>query len=126
MVTSNLIYSFQELRALILSKAEQGAYFLTENDFYFEEIDKNTNLVRNVFVGASNRTFSVTKYIEFKLKDDYTTKEMFEFVKNLEQENKILLTIFNQKKKSCFILFVGSKNDEILENKVSEILKMEE
>ena len=128
MIRSNLIYSFDEFKALILKNTENGSFFLTNGDFYFEEIDKNTNLVRDAFVSAGNMTksFNVTKYVDIQFKNDYSTKERFELIENLRQETKIILAIFNPNKNRCFIIFISSKNDEIFENKINEILRMEE
>lgn len=128
MLKSNLIYSFEEFKALILKKMEIGSYFLTCDDFYFEEVDENTNLIRDAFVSAGNnrKAFNITKYIDIQFKDDYTTKEISNLIENLKQDTRIILTIFNRKRKSCFIIFISNKNDEILERKINEVLRMEE
>lgn len=128
MLKSNLIYSFEEFKALILKKMEIGSYFLACDDFYFEEVDENTNLIRDAFVSAGNnrKAFNITKYIDIQFKDDYTTKEISNLIENLKQDTRIILTIFNRKRKSCFIIFISNKNDEILERKINEVLRMEE
>lgn len=46
---SNIIYNFEDFRALVTNKAKEGAYYLLYDDFYFEQIDKNMMITREVF-----------------------------------------------------------------------------
>lgn len=127
MIESNIIYNFEDFRTLITEKAKEGAYYLVYDDFYFEKIEKDTMITREVFSVANRytRSFNIIKYIDFKVKDNYTTKEIAELIELLKQHTKILLTIFNPKKKDCFLLFISSKNDSKLENEIKNLLEME-
>ena len=127
MIESNIIYNFEDFRTLITEKAKEGAYYLVYDDFYFEKIEKDTMITREVFSVANRytRSFNIVKYIDFKVKDNYTTKEIAELIELLKQHTKILLTIFNPKKKDCFLLIISSKNDSKLENEIKNLLEME-
>lgn len=127
MIESNIIYNFEDFRTLITEKAKEGAYYLVYDDFYFEKIEKDTMITREVFSVANRytRSFNIVKYIDFKVKDNYTTKEIAELIELLKQHTKILLTIFNPKKKDCFLLFISTKNDSKLENEIKNLLEME-
>lgn len=108
-------------------KAKEGSYYLLYDDIYFEQIDKNTMITREVFTvaGRYTKSFNVVKYVNFKLKDNYTTKELSEFIELLRKHTKILLTIFNPKKKDCFLLFISTKDDSKLEKDIKNLLEME-
>ena len=123
---SNIIYNFEDFRALVTNKAKEGAYYLLYDDFYFEQIDKNMMITREVFAtaGEYTRSFNVVKYINFKLKDQYTTKELAEFIELLRKNTRILLTIYNQKE--CFLLFISNKDDSKLENQIEKLIEMEQ
>lgn len=127
MLESNIIYNFEDFRALISEKTKEGAYYLLYDDPYFEQIDKNAMITREAFTVAARYTksFNIIKYASFKVKDNYTTKEIAEFVELLKQHTKILLTIFNPKKKDCFLLFISTKDDSKLENEIKNLLEME-
>lgn len=123
---SNIIYNFEDFRALISDKAKAGAYYLLYDDLYFEQIDKNMLITREVFtvIGRYTKLFNVIKYIEFKLNDNYTTRELAEFIELLRKYTKILLTIYNLKEKECFLLFVSNKEDTKLENEIKKFIEM--
>ena len=38
MIESNIIYNFEDFRALVSDKAKEGAYYLLYDDLYFEQI----------------------------------------------------------------------------------------
>lgn len=124
---SNIIYNFEDFRTLISEKAKEGAYYLLYDDIYFEEIEKNTMITREVFAvaGRYTKSFNIIKYVNFKLKDNYTTKELFEFITLLRRYNKILVTIYNPKKKDCFLLYVSNNDDSKLEKEIKNLLEME-
>lgn len=128
MIESNIIYNFEDFRALVSEKAKKGTYYLLYDDLYFEQIDKNKMITREVFtvVGRYTKSFNIIKYVDFKLKDNYTTKEFAEFIELLREHTKILLTIYNPKKKDCFLLFISNKDDSKLENEIKNLLKMEQ
>lgn len=127
MIESNIIYNFDDFRALISSKAKEGSYYLLYDDLYFEKIDKNTMITREAYsvAGRYSKSFNIIKYIDFKVKDNYTTKEIFEFVEILKKHTTVLITIFNPKKKDCFLLFISSKKDDQLEKEIKNLLEME-
>lgn len=128
MIESNIIYNLEDFRALILDKAKEGAYYLTYDDFYFEQIDRKEMITRDIYAVANRytRSFNVIKYICFKVKEDYTTKEMYDFISLLREKAIILVTIFNQKKKECFFIYVSSKKDSEIEKQIEKLLEMEE
>ena len=128
MIENNMIYNFEDFRALVSDKAKEGAYYLLYDDLYFEEIDKNTMITREAFTvaGRYTKSFNIIKYLDFKLKDNYTTKELAEFIELLRKHTKILLTIYNPKKNDCFLLYISNKNDSKIENEVKNLLEMEQ
>jgi len=127
MIESNIIYNFEDFRTLISEKAKEGAYYLLYDDIYFEQIDKNTMITREVFTvaGRYTKSFNIIKYVNFKVKDNYTTREIAEFIELLRKHTKILLTIFNPKKKDCFLLFISTKDDSKLQKDIKNFLEME-
>lgn len=127
MIESNVIYNFEDFRTIISSKSKIDSYYLIYDDFYFEQIDKNTNLTRDTFTitGRFAKSFNIIKYMIFKVKDNYSTKEIYDFIELSRQHTKILLTIYNQKKKECFLLFISNKNDSKLEKEIINLLEME-
>ena len=128
MIESNIIYNFEDFRTLVSSKAKEGSYYLLYDDLYFEKIDKNTMITREAYTvaGRYTKSFNIIKYISFKVKDDYTTKEIAEFIELLRKHTTILLTIFYPKKKDCFLLFISNKEDSQLEREIKNLLEMEE
>ncbi len=128
MIESNIIYNFEDFKTLVSSKAKEGSYYLLYDDLYFEKIDKNTMITREAYTvaGRYTKSFNIIKYINFKVKDDYTTKEISEFIEILRKHTTILLTIFNPKKKDCFFMFISNRNDEQIEKQIENLLGMEE
>lgn len=127
MIESNVIYNFEDFRTLISNKAKIGSYYLLYNEFYFEQVDKNTNLPRDTFTitGRYVKSFNIIKYMSFKVKDIYSTKELYEFLELTKEHTKTLLTIYNPKKKECFLLFISNKDDSKLEKEIINLLEME-
>lgn len=125
-IESNTIYSFEEYRRLIASNTKAGAYYLLHNEWHFNNIAKNAMLTREVYTIASEivNASDIIKYMSFKMINTYTLTEMLEFIALLRQYNKILLTIYNPKKKDCFLLFISNKNDAILERKIKDFLEI--
>lgn len=128
MVESNIIYNLEDFRTLILDKTKEGAYYLTYDDFYFEQINKNEMITREIYAVANRytRSFNVIKYISFRVKENYTTKEMYDFISLLREKAIIIVSIFNQKKKECFLVYVSSKKDSEIEKQIEKLLEMEE
>ena len=48
-------------------KAKEGAYYLLYDDLYFEQIDKNTMITREVFTvaGRYTKSFNINKICRF-------------------------------------------------------------
>lgn len=127
MIESNVIYNFEDFRTIISSKTKIGSYYLLYDDYYFEKIDNGTNLTRDTFtiVGRFLKSFNIIKYMSFKVKNNYSTKEIYDFIELAKQHTKILLTIYNKRKKECFMLFIGNKDDSKLEKEIMDLLEME-
>lgn len=125
-IESNTIYSFEEYRRLIVSNTKVGAYYLLHNEWNFNNIGKKTMLTREIYTIANEivNASDIIKYMSFKMINTYTLIEMLEFIALLRQYNKILLTIYNPKKKDCFLLFISNKNDAILETKIKDFLEI--
>ena len=70
MIESDIIYNFKDFRILVSEKAKEGSYYLLYDDFYFEEINKDTMITRDVYAIAQRYTKSlnIIKYINFKTK----------------------------------------------------------
>ncbi len=127
MIESDIIYNFEDFRILVSEKAKEGAYYLLYDDFYFEQIEKNMTIIREAYTVAVRYTKSINilKYINFKIKNNFTMKELFKFVKSLNKYTKILLTIYNPKNKECFLLFISNKDDLLLEKEINKLIEME-
>ena len=127
MIESDIIYNFEDFRIIVSEKAKEGAYYLLYDDFYFEQIEKNMTIIREAYTVAVRYTKSINilKYINFKIKNNFTMKELFKFVKSLNKYTKILLTIYNPKNKECFLLFISNKDDLLLEKEINKLIEME-
>ena len=128
MIETNIIYSFMDLRALVLEKTKAGAYFLIFDDIYFEEIEKETMITRDVFTCAKEiaRPINIPKYITFNVRGKYTIKEIYDFIDELRKDTRMIVTIYNPKLKEVFFLFIGSKSDAKLEQKINDFIELEE
>ena len=126
MIESDIIYNFEDFRILVSEKAKEGSYYLLYDDFYFEEINKGLMITRDVYAIAQRYTKSlnIIKYINFKLNNDYGRKELFYFIKLLREHTKIILTIYNPKKKDCFLLYISNKEDG-LPKKIKKLIETE-
>lgn len=126
-IQSSIIYNFDDLKTILIDKTQKGSYYLLKDDFYFEEISADTVISRYVFLEAKKmlQPSSIIKYITFKTKEKYSTKQIFELVQLLRQDAEIIVTIFNPKEKECNLLFVSDKDNTLLENHIKEILEME-
>ncbi|MCI8548116.1 MAG: hypothetical protein HFJ38_04420 [Bacilli bacterium] len=124
---SNIIYNYQDLRKLIISHTKENAYFLIYDDLYFEKIKKRQVITREVYSIAKQilQPLSVVKYIKLNVKEDYTTKEVYEFLEQIRKETNILLTIFNPKAKEILFIYISNENSSILEQYISKIAEME-
>lgn len=127
MIENNIIYNFEDFRTLITSKAKEGAYYLLYDDIYFEKIERNTMITREVYSVANRYTksFNIIKYMNFKIKNDYKFKELAAFFELLRQYNKILVIIYNPKNKECFILFISNKDDSKIIEEIERFLEID-
>ena len=125
---SNIIYNYEDLKSLILDKTKVNSYFLIYDDIFFEKIKKKQVITRNVYSIAKQllQPLSVMKYYIFRVKDNYSTKEMYDFIDLLRQEVCILLTIFNPKSKEVFILNICDNDDYVIEEYIMNLLELEE
>ena len=103
MVHADIIYSNREIQEILRNKTKEGTLYLMYDDIFFEEINKNENISREFYLISRKITnpINVIKHISFKLKDDYTSKEIYELVELLRRRTTILLTLFNTKEKEC-------------------------
>lgn len=124
---SNIIYNYEDLRELIISHTKEGAYFLIYDDLYFEKIRRKQIITREVYSVAKQllQPLSVVKYIKLKVKEDYTTKEIYDFLDKIRKDAGILLTVFNPKTKEILFIYINYENSSILEQYISKIAEME-
>ena len=127
-IQSNIIYNFDDLRTILIEKTKVGSYYLLSDDIYFEEVNKNTVITRDVIIEAKRlaRSFTVMKHLYFSFKDDYSTQQIYELLQILRKTTHIIVTIFNPKDKECNLLFISNKDDSILEKHIREFLELEE
>ena len=106
MVHAKIINDNNEIHDILVSKAKENTYYLMYDDIFFEKIKKKENISREFYTISRRITNSKNriKHISFKLKDDYTSKEIYELVELLRSNTIILLTLFNPKEKECNLL----------------------
>lgn len=124
---SNIIYNYEDLKRLIISHTREGAYFLIYDDLYFERVRRKQVITREVYSVAKQllQPLSVVKYIKSNVKEDYTTKEIYEILEKIRKDANILLTIFNSKTKEILFIYINNENSSILEQNISKIVGME-
>lgn len=125
MIESNVIYDFEDFRTMVSSKDKIGAFYLIYDDFQFEEIDKTSNVTREIIVVANNfsKKFNVVKYLIFKTKAHHTRKDISNFIKGLKNHHTILATIFNPKTRECFLLFISNTEDEMIQKDTRKFIE---
>lgn len=128
MVHANIIYSNREIQEILRNKVKKDTLYLIYDDIFFEEINKNENISREFYLVSRRITNSINviKHISFKLKDDYTSKEIYELVELLRRRTTILLTLFNTEEKECDLLFISNEYDLELEHYINNILEIED
>lgn len=126
-IQSNIIYNFDDLRTILIEKTKVGAYYLLSDDIYFEEVNKNTVITRDVIIEAKRlaRSFTVMKHLSFNFKDDYSTQQIYELLQILRKTTHIIVTIFNPKERECNLLFISNKDDSIFEKHIKDFIEME-
>ncbi len=127
MIKANIIYDNKEIQEILENKAKEGTLYLIYDDIFFEEIKKDENISREFYLASRKITNStnIIKYISFNLKDNYTSKEIYELVKLLRRKTIILLTLFNTKEKECNLLFISNEFDLELEHYINNVLEIE-
>lgn len=123
----NIIYNFDDLKTILKDKTKKGSYYLLKDDIYFEEIFADTVISRYVFLETKKmlNPSSIIKYISFKTKENYSTKQIYELVQLLKYDAEIIVTIFSPKDKECNLLFISDEDNISLENHIIDILQME-
>lgn len=128
MVHAKIINDNNEIHDILVSKAKKNTYYLMYDDIFFEKIKKKENISREFYTISRRITNSKNriKHISFKLKDDYTIKEIYELVELLRRKIIILLTLFNEKINECDLLFISNENDLEVEHYINDFLEIEE
>ena len=126
-IQTNIIYNFEDLQNLLLDKTQNGSFYLLFDDIYFEEIEKDTVINRDVYILARriSKPFNIIKYITFNVKEIYSTKQIYELIDILRKDTTIIVTIFNPNKKEVFLLFISNKDDSILEHHIKTFMELE-
>ena len=126
-IQTNIIYNFEDLQNLLLDKTQNGSFYLLFDDIYFEEIEKDTVINRDVYILARriSKPFNIIKYITFNVKEIYSTKQIYELIDILRKDTTIIVTIFNPNKKEVFLLFIRNKDDSILEHHIKTFMELE-
>ena len=68
---------------------------------------------------------NVVKYVTFKTRGKYNSKQIYELVQILRKDTNILVTLFDSKNKICNMLFVSNKDDYLLKKYIREFLELE-
>lgn len=110
-IQTNIIYNFEDLQNLLLDKTQNGSFYLLFDDIYFEEIEKDTVINRDVYILARriSKPFNIIKYITFNVKEIYSTKQIYELIDILRKDTTIIVTIFNPNKKEVFYYLLVTK-----------------
>lgn len=128
MVHANIINDNKEIHEILVSKAKENTYYLMYDDIFFEKIKKKENISREFYTISRRITNSknLIKHISFKLKNNYTIKEIYELVELLRRKVVILLTLFNEKENECDLLFISNENDLEIEHYINDFIEIEE
>ena len=128
LIESNIIYNFEDLRALLLDNTKAGAFYLLLDDIYFEEITRNTMFTREVFTATKQvvKPINIIKYITFKVKRKYQINEVYESIDILRNNTNILVTIYNPRAREIVLLFISNKDDSLLKNHIRKLFEIEE
>ena len=126
-IQTNIIYNFEDLQNLLLDKTQNGSFYLLFDDIYFEEIEKDTVINRDVYTLARriSKPFNIIKYLTFNVNEKYSTKQIYELINILRKDTTIIVTIFNPNKKEVFLLFISNKDDSILEHHIKTFMELE-
>lgn len=97
------------------------------DDIYFEQIDKDTVISRDVYTLARRilKPFSILKYLTFNVNNNYSTERLYELLDILRKDTTIIVTIFTPTEKEVFLLFISNKDDSMLEYHIKKSINME-
>lgn len=126
-IQTRIIFSFDDLKSIILDNVQIGTSYLLLNEPYFEDVERRTKAIRDIFIEITKviQPMNIVKHISFKTKDKYTTKQIYELVQILRKSTNILLTLFNAETNVCNILFISNKDDHLLKQYIKEFLDLE-
>ena len=126
-IRTKIIFSFDELKNIISENTQIGTSYLLLDEPYFEDIERQEKAVRDIFIEISKiiEPMNIVKQINFKTKDKYTTKQIYELVQILKQTSNILVTLFNKETRVCNVLFISNSDDYLLKQYIKEFLDLE-
>lgn len=118
----NIIYSYEDLKHLLLSQDPENSYYLLGDDIYFEKMNSETVITREVLLESqkSLKQLNVMKYIKFKTKNNCSVKEVYWLINELRKKVKVITSIFNPINCECLIIIVSNNNDSIIEKQIQE------
>ena len=118
----NIIYSYEDLKHLLLSQDLENSYYLLGDDIYFEKMNSETVITREVLLESkkSLKQLNVMKYIKFKTKNNCSVKEVYWLINELRKKVKVITSIFNPINCECLIIIVSNNNDSIIEKQIQE------
>ena len=118
----NIIYSYEDLKHLLLSQNPENSYYLLGDDIYFEKMNSETVITREVLLESkkSLKQLNVMKYIKFKTKNNCSVKEVYWLINELRKKVKVITSIFNPINCECLIIIVSNNNDSIIEKQIQE------
>lgn len=118
----NIIYSYEDLKHLLLSQDLENSYYLLGDDIYFEKMNSETVITREVLLESkkSLKQLIVMKYIKFKTKNNCSVKEVYWLINELRKKVKVITSIFNPINCECLIIIVSNNNDSIIEKQIQE------
>lgn len=118
----NIIYSYEDLKHLLLSQDLENSYYLLGDDIYFEKMNSETVITREVLLESkkSLKQLNVMKYIKFKTKNNCSVKEVYWLINELRKKVKVITSIFNPINCECLIIIVSNNNDSIIEKQIQK------
>lgn len=118
----NIIYSYEDLKHLLLSQDPENSYYLLGDDIYFEKMNSETVITREVLLESkkSLKQLNVMKYIKIKTKNNCSVKEVYWLINELRKKVKVITSIFNPINCECLIIIVSNNNDSIIEKQIQE------
>lgn len=118
----NIIYSYEDLKHLLLSQDPENSYYLLGDDIYFEKMNSETVITREVLLESkkSLKQLNVMKYIKFKTKNNCSVKEVYWLINKLRRKVKVITSIFNSINCECLIIIVSNNNYSIIEKQIQE------